>query len=56
MSTVEIELDTLTDAERRDLANVFLRAAWCATLPETRTVLFDPLAETGAAVLGEERP
>ena len=54
MSTVAIDLDTLTDAEKRDLANAFLRAAWCATLPETRTLLLDLLVETDATVLGED--
>ena len=53
MSTVAIDLETLTDAERRDLANAFLRAAWCATLTHTRTLLLDALIETDASVLGE---
>jgi hypothetical protein len=34
MLAVEIDLQTVTEAERRDLANVFLRAAWSATLAE----------------------
>ena len=51
MSTVAIDLETLTDAERRDLANAFLRAAWCATLTHTRTILLDALID--ASVLGE---
>jgi len=54
MSTVVIELDPLTDAERRDLASAFLRAAWCATLTETRTLLLDALIVADASVLDEE--
>jgi hypothetical protein len=54
MNTVAIDLDTLTDAEKRDLANSFLRAAWCAALPETRLLLLELLAETDATVLGED--
>jgi hypothetical protein len=54
MARVAINLETLTDAERRDLANAFLRAAWCATLAETRTLLLDLLVETDATVLSGE--
>ena len=53
MPTVAIDLETLTEAERRDLANAFLRAAWSATLPETRTLLLDLLVEVDAAVVTE---
>jgi hypothetical protein len=53
MATVVLDLDTLTAAERRDLANAFQRAAWCAALVETRTLLLDWLIETDAAVMGE---
>jgi hypothetical protein len=53
MATVVLDLDTLTAAERRDLANAFLRAAWCAALVETRTLLLDWLIETDAAVMDE---
>jgi hypothetical protein len=53
MATVAIDLETLTAAERRDLANAFLRAAWSATLVETRTLLLDLLIETDATVMGE---
>jgi len=45
MATVAIDLETLTEAALRDLANAFLRAAWSATLPETRTLLLDLLVE-----------
>jgi hypothetical protein len=54
MTTVAIDLETLTDAERRDLANAFLRAAWSATLDETRTLLLDLLVDTDAAVMSED--
>ena len=45
-----IDLETLTPAERRDLANTFLRAAWSATLIETRTLLLELLAEADDSV------
>jgi hypothetical protein len=51
MATVVLDLETLTAAERRDLANAFLRAAWCATLVETRTLLLDWLIEADATVM-----
>ena len=51
MSTVSIDLDCLTPAERRDLANALLRAAWSATLSETRVLLLDAFAEADS---GEE--
>jgi hypothetical protein len=38
-----VDLDRLTAAERRDLANALLRAAWSATLEETRVLLLDLL-------------
>jgi hypothetical protein len=41
VSTVSIDLERLTPAERRDLANALLRAAWSATLTETRVLLLD---------------
>jgi len=50
--TLRIELETLTPAERRDLANALLRAAWCATLEEVRILLLDLSVETDEAVLG----
>jgi hypothetical protein len=36
-----ITLDVLDAAERRDLANALLRAAWSAALEETRILLLD---------------
>jgi hypothetical protein len=42
---LSIDLRQLTAAERRDLANALLRAAWSATLTETRVLLLDLLVE-----------
>ena len=53
MSELHVELDTLSDAERRDLANALLRAAWSATLEETRVLLLDLLVEADETVLEE---
>jgi hypothetical protein len=53
VNTLCIELDRLTAAERRDLANALLRAAWCAVLEDTRVLLLDLLVETDESVLGE---
>ena len=52
MSTLGIDVDLLTPAERRDLANALLRAAWSATLGETRVLLLDLLIEVDEAALG----
>ena len=51
MSTLQIEIDRLTAAERRDLANALLRAAWSACLEQTRVLLLDLLVETDDSVL-----
>jgi hypothetical protein len=53
VSTLRIELEQLTAAERRDLANALLRAAWSAVLEDTRVLLLDMLVETDESVLGE---
>ena len=45
ITSVVILLDTLSTAERRDLASSLLRAAWCATLEQTRVLLLDALVE-----------
>ena len=50
MTVLEVDLDVLTRAERRDLANALLRAAWSATLQETRILLLDLLLEADDAV------
>ena len=39
-------------AERRDLANALLRAAWSAALEETRILLLDLLVEVDEAAVG----
>jgi hypothetical protein len=52
ITSVLILLDTLTPAERRDLANSLLRAAWCATLEQTRVLLLDALVEIDHNVFG----
>jgi hypothetical protein len=52
VSFVRIDLDPLTPAERRDLANALLRAAWSAALENTRVLLLDLLVEVDEAVLG----
>jgi hypothetical protein len=54
MGLLEIDLDLLTPATRRDLANALLRAAWSATLPETRILLLDLLIEVDDSALGGE--
>ena len=48
-----IELDAMSAAARRDLANALLRAAWSAVLEDTRIVLLDLLVEVDETVLGE---
>lgn len=53
MNTLYIELERLTPAERRDLANALLRAAWSAALEETRILLLDLLTEADESVLGD---
>jgi hypothetical protein len=45
VSQLHVVLDPLTPAERRDLANALLRAAWSAVLEQTRIMLLDLLAE-----------
>ena len=51
MSYLTVELDQLTAAERRDLANALLRAAWSAVLEDTRILLLDLLVKVDDAVL-----
>jgi hypothetical protein len=50
VTVLEVDLDVLTPAERRDLANALLRAAWSATLAETRILLLDLLLEVDGAI------
>jgi hypothetical protein len=51
--SILILLDTLNPAERRDLANALLRAAWSASLEETRVLLLDVVTATDAAAMWE---
>jgi hypothetical protein len=53
MTQVAVDLDPLSPAERRDLANALLRAAWSAVLEETRILLLDLLVEVDETLLGE---
>lgn len=53
MRFLGIDLDLLTPAERRDLANALLRAAWSAALGETRILLLDLFIQVDEASLGE---
>jgi hypothetical protein len=53
MSELRIEVGVLSAAERRDLANALLRAAWSAVLEDTRILLLDLLIDVDEAVLGE---
>jgi hypothetical protein len=53
MDALTIDLDALTPAERRDLANAILRAAWSAALEETRILLLDLLVLADESVLGD---
>jgi hypothetical protein len=52
MGLLAIDLEVLTPAQRRDLANAPLRAAWSATLAETRILLLDLLIEVDDAAIG----
>ena len=52
INSVLILLNTLSPAERRDLANSLLRAAWCATLEQTRVLLLDALVEIDHNIFG----
>jgi hypothetical protein len=51
MSMLGIDADLLTPTEQRDLANALLRAAWSATLAETRILLLDLLVQIDHRVI-----
>jgi hypothetical protein len=53
MNELRIQLDPLTPAERRDLANALLRAAWSAALEQTRILLLDVLVEVDEGIVGD---
>ena len=52
MRSFGIDVDLLTPAERRDLANALLRAAWSAALEETRILLLDLFVDVDEAASG----
>jgi len=52
MRVLGIDLDLLTPAERRDLANALQRAAWSAALEDTRVLLLDLRLEVDDAAIG----
>jgi hypothetical protein len=51
MRILGVDLDVLTPAERRDLANALLRAAWSAALADTRILLLDLLLAVDETVV-----
>jgi len=53
IDSILILLETLNPAERRDLANALLRAAWSASLEETRVLLLDVVTATDEAAMWE---
>jgi hypothetical protein len=53
MTELRVSLEPLSSAERRDLANALLRAAWSTTLNETRVLLLDLFVETDDARLAD---
>jgi hypothetical protein len=55
ITSVLILLDTLSPAERRDLANSLLRAAWGVALEQTRILLLDILVEIDDTIFGGVR-
>jgi hypothetical protein len=54
MHALMVDLNLLTPAERRDLANALLRGAWYAALPSTRIILLDALENTDLQLHAEE--
>jgi hypothetical protein len=55
MRVLAVDFDLFTPAERRDLANALLSAAWSAALGETRVLLVDFLIATDAVAIWEAR-
>lgn len=55
MTQLRIDLDQLSPADRRDLANALLRAAWSAALNEVRILPLDLLAEVDDVLLADLR-
>lgn len=52
MDALTIELSHLSPAQRRDLANALLRAAWSAALEHTRILILDLLIDVDVGALG----
>jgi hypothetical protein len=52
VTQLSLELDLLSPAERRDLANALLRAAWSAVREDTRILLLDLLVAVDDSVVG----
>jgi hypothetical protein len=55
MAELRIDLEHFGPAERRDLANALLRAAWSAALDEVRILLLDLVTEVDDLLLAEVR-
>jgi hypothetical protein len=55
MTQLRIDLEQLSPADRRDLANALLRAAWSAALNEVRILLLDLLTEVDDVLLADPR-
>ena len=55
MTELRIDLDQLSPADRRDLANALLQAAWSAALNEVRILLLDLLTEVDDLLLADVR-
>ena len=55
MRFLGIDLDLLTPAERRDLANALLRAAWSAALEDTRILVLDLFVAVDDTIVGDGR-
>ena len=53
MTELRIDLDQLSPADCRDLANALLRAAWSAALEEVRILLLDLLTEVDGVLLAD---
>jgi hypothetical protein len=53
MRPLLIDLEVLSPAEQRDLANALLRAAWSAAIEETRIMLLDLFVEVDESVHGD---
>jgi hypothetical protein len=55
MTELRIDLDQLSPADRRDLANALLRAAWSAARDEVRILLLELVTEVDDGLLADVR-